>query len=484
MPGILDSLVGYSHQYDGAVALSDNQQRVTRAGLSARVAALAGELRLLPRSLGLLGDNCVDIAVAQLAGWCAGKIMVPLPAFFSPSQLKFLLADAQVSHVVVTAKYQAAAQALGLATTVITNRPADLQPSIVSGGGQIIYTSGSTGTPKGVKLGLGQIDQSAAALVKATAAQKSDVYLSLLPLPLLLETICAICLPLLVNGRTIFDSTATQSIATGSPSQLAGAFDHHRPTTAMLVPQLLSQWVDELETAGRRAPDSLRFVAVGGAPVSPALSERAWNLGIPVHEGYGLSECCAVVALNRPSDRCPGTVGRPIAGIDVRIIDGEIVVSGPTIMDGYLNREPATNTWRTGDMGRWDDAGNLIVEGRRDSMLVTSFGRNVSPEWIEAMLASEQRVAAVAVTGHGQPALCAIIVPSPQGADWLYRAPKDEIITWIERACRDAPGYAVPKDYVVVPREHAASTGLFTANGRINRAVANELAIKRQAALA
>ena len=71
----------------------------------------------------------------------------------------------------------------------------------------------------------------------------------------------------------------------------------------MLVPQLLSVWIAELEASNKRAPDSLRFVAVGGARVAETLTERAWELGIPVHEGYGLTECCSVVTVNRPGRR-------------------------------------------------------------------------------------------------------------------------------------------------------------------------------------
>ena len=128
-------------------------------------------------------------------------------------------------------------------------------------------------------------------LAQATDAAKSDVYLSVLPLPLLLETICAICVPILVGASVEFDPALTAAVARGQPQGIATAFARHRPTTSVLVPELLGAWVGELAATRTRAPTGLRFVATGGAPVSATLAEKAWSLGIPLHEGYGLSEC-------------------------------------------------------------------------------------------------------------------------------------------------------------------------------------------------
>ena len=160
----------------------------------------------------------------------------------------------------------------------------------------------------------------------------------MLPLPLLLETICSIFIPAMLGAYVHFDTVLAEKIGRGDAKGISGAFDLKQPTTSVVVPQLLKQWVGELQAAGNRAPSSLRFVAVGGAPVPQQVAEKAWKLGIPVHEGYGLSECCSVVAVNRPGERCSDTVGRPLSGLDVSIDDGEIVVDGPSITDGYLGQ--------------------------------------------------------------------------------------------------------------------------------------------------
>jgi long-subunit acyl-CoA synthetase (AMP-forming) len=216
----------------------------------------------------------------------------------------------------------------------------------------------------------------------------------------------------------------------------------------------------------------LRFVAVGGARVSETLTARAWELGIPVHEGYGLTECCSVVAVNRPGRRKAGTVGEPLSGIDVRIENGEIVVSGPTVMEGYLHEPRVKAPWRTGDLGHRDDDGLIAVTGRKDNLLVTAAGRNISPEWIEAMVMSDARLAACVLLGHGMSHLSVLLVPSLHGEEWLMESPRAHILLWLERLCIDAPSYAVPKDFVVCPMAQAKRIGLLTSNGRVVREAA------------
>jgi long-subunit acyl-CoA synthetase (AMP-forming) len=471
MRELVSALQRSASAYDGATAFTDGNSSVTRAGLSARVAALAEELRECPRTLGLLGENGVEWTVAQLAGWLAGKIMVPIPAFFSADQQSHILADSGVGYVIATSESSEAARKLGVAVIPVSLARRARIPSAVPGGGQIIYTSGSTGRPKGVRLELGQIEHSASMLAQATVAVKSDVYLSVLPLPLLLETICAICVPILVGARTEFDPTLTAAVARGQPQGIAAAFERHRPTTSVLVPELLAAWVGELAANGARAPKGLRFVASGGAPVASALAEKAWSLGIPLHEGYGLSECCSVVSVNRPGKRKPGTVGQPLPGLRVEIDDGEIVVDGPTVMAGYQNRDAAQRPWRTGDLGQIDGDGYLTIAGRKDNLIVTSYGRNVSPEWIEALLMADERIGACAVLGHGEPHLRALIIPSARGAAWFSRSPRAHALLAMAAACREAPAYAVPRDYVVIDRAEAGRRNLLTPNGRLRRAL-------------
>ena len=162
-------------------------------------------------------------------------------------------------------------------------------PAQDGGGELIIYTSGSTGNPKGVRLLRSQALWSAETLAKAIGASSEDKYLSVLPLPLLLELICGIVIPVLVGGSVHYDGAAAQSVGVGAPCNIAEAFERARPTTSVLVPQLLALYAGQLMAAGERPPKELQFVAVGGAAVPPALAQAARQLGIPAYEGYGLS---------------------------------------------------------------------------------------------------------------------------------------------------------------------------------------------------
>src|SRR4029078_701449 len=124
------------------------------------------------------------------------------------------------------------------------------------GAGMIVYTSGSTGRPKGVRLRIEQIDWQARALGEAIEACPTDLNLSLLPFALLLETITAICVPVLIGARTHFASAVAESIGLGRPVDMAAAFERTRPSTGVLVPQLRSAGVAQLAVDNKRAPDS------------------------------------------------------------------------------------------------------------------------------------------------------------------------------------------------------------------------------------
>ena len=466
MRKLFDAMSRHAVVAGDKVAVSDSERIIHRGELLAKVIGLAYDLEAQSGTIGILAPNSIDWVIAQLACALAGKIAVPLPTFFSPAQLGHIVRSASVGLILATDRTKPLTLESGVATSLIGDHAAGTGLPDPSGGfGQIIYTSGSTGQPKGVRHESGQIAWSAAALARATGATADDTYLSVLPLPLLLETICSIFIPAMLGAYVHFDTALAEQVGRGDAKGISRAFELNEPTASVVVPQLLKQWVGELHTAGGRAPDSLRFVAVGGAPVPRQVADKAWELGIPVHEGYGLSECCSVVALNRPGERCTDTVGRPLNELDVSIDNGEIVVDGPSITDGYLGQGPASRPWRTGDLGTIDRNGFLTIHGRKDSLIVTSYGRNISPEWIETMLLGDLRIAFCAVVGHGEPYLTAIIIPSRAGEGWFANANYADVSGFVSDCCSDAPEYAVPRACLVVSLEEAINNQLLS-NGR------------------
>jgi long-subunit acyl-CoA synthetase (AMP-forming) len=162
-------------------------------------------------------------------------------------------------------------------------------------------------------------------------------------------------------------------------------------------------------------------------------------------------------------------VGQPLPGLIVRIDDGDVVVDGPTVMAGYQNGADAARPWRTGDLGHFDEDGYLHIAGRKDNLIVTSYGRNVSPEWIEALLAADERIAACAVLGHGEPRLSALIIPSTKGATWIAQSTEAQVLMELSDICRDVPAYAIPRNFAVLDRSEAMKRNLLTSNGRFRR---------------
>ncbi|MEK9969401.1 MAG: AMP-binding protein, partial [Ferrovibrio sp.] len=415
--------------------------------------------------------SSIDWLVADLAAWSTGKRLVPLPHFFSDTQLDHIVADAGIAVIIAADSQIPRARRLCGTVVGMPHGEAAWQDVEMSGA-RIVYTSGSTGAPKGVLLGTSQMRHSCAALLQATDAGPADRHLSVLPYSLLLEAVCGIYLPILAGGSCVIAADVVQAQGPEIGVRLGEAAAREKPSTTVLVPQLLQAWT-LLASVGRvMVPDSLRFVAVGGAAVPDTIAARAWELGIPVYEGYGLTECCSVVAVNRPGERRPGTVGRPLPGCDLRIADdGEIVVRSPSVAMGYLGRTdgPAAGEWRTGDLGRLDADGYLRVSGRKDNLIVTANGRNVAPEWVETMLLADPRIARCVVLAAPDGQLAALIEPSSLGAPWFAKADAERLAALTATLAAAAPEYARPRYVAHMQPEGFSSAGLLTANGRPRR---------------
>lgn len=443
--------------------------------LEGRVARLANALaRARPRVLGLLADNSVDWLVADLAAERAGIPLVPVPAFFTPEQMQHA-ADASGMDALLTESH-ATGRALGFGAPALLDGSElawfrrDAPPvALPTGTTKITFTSGTTGAPKGVCLGAAQQHALARALEQATRPLGLERHLCLLPLAVLLENVAGARTALLAGAECMLPPLATVGVsgATGfEPSACLAAIDRWQAHSVILLPQMMLALTMALE-AGAPRPASLRFAAVGGAKVAPALLERARAAGLPAFEGYGLSECASVVALNLPGADRPGSAGRPLAHVGVRVAaSGEILVAGNRCL-GYLGgtSDLPGDLLATGDLGRLDSDGFLHIEGRRKHVLITSFGRNVAPEWPEAELTAGGAIAQAAVFGEARPRLCAVVVPRvPITTDTAIEAE-------VRRANDRLPDYARIASWLRADAPFSAANGLATTNGRVRRDV-------------
>jgi long-subunit acyl-CoA synthetase (AMP-forming) len=348
---LAESLAAAAQQLPDRIALDDGQHRVAYGDLAALVDEEGAWLAGYGERFGLLADNGVGWAIADLALHTRGLLSVPLPGFFAAAQVQHALDDAGVDCVLTDDPQRVrallpgwqAAGASGRSGLAVFRRQLDAaarQP-LPPGTAKITYTSGSTGQPKGVCLGAAQLEDVAQSLAVATSSFGITRHLCLLPLATLLENIAGIYAPLL-SGATclLLPSSATgMSYAGPDVARMLACIAGSGAESLVLVPELLRMLVTAVER-GWPAPASLKFIAVGGAPVSVSLLERADAAGLPVFEGYGLSECASVVCLNTPGARRLGSVGRPLPHAKLRVADdGQIMVAGVT-MHGYLGQPP------------------------------------------------------------------------------------------------------------------------------------------------
>jgi long-subunit acyl-CoA synthetase (AMP-forming) len=466
-----------------AIALQDEQRSISYGAL---LPWLDVEIEWLRGHGGerfaLLADNGVPWVLADLALHLGGFLSVPIPPSFTPAQAVHALDDAGIDTVLTDDPDRVRAWLPGW--HAIASAPAsrlhclqrrvdpELRRQAPRGTRKITYTSGSTAAPKGVCLSGAALEAIAASLAQATTSLSIERHLCFLPLATLLENVGGVYAPLLRGTTCRVPSCRVTGMSYAGlevPRWLA-AIARHAPQSLILVPELLQVLVTAIE-AGWTLPASLQFVAVGGARVSSSLLARAEAVRLPVYEGYGLSECASVVCLNTPEARRAGTVGRALPHVRVRLdAEGQVHVTGASTMLGYLGeapREPG-NELATGDLGEFDEDGFLQLRGRLGNRFITSYGRNVSPEWIESELTQRLGGCPVLATGEARPYVVALVSAR---ATELDDAAVDHAI---DAANAALPDYARVRLWVRSPRPFSVNDGTLTANGRLRRGVLHE----------
>ena len=246
----------------------------------------------------------------------------------------------------------------------------------------------------------------------------------------------------------------------------------------------------------------IRALVSGGAPLAPELARFFYGAGMPIYQGYGLTESSPVIACNTPRANRLGSVGKPIPGVSVRIAeDGEILASGPNVMRGYYNRpvetEEALETdaegrvWlRTGDIGHLDADGYLFITDRKKDLIKTSGGKYVAPQPIENAIKRSQYVNQVVVIGDGRKFPAALIVPQMEALRAYARRQgivrrRSRLIQHARRSSTlsrrklnnhtgDLSQYEKIKAVLLLPRELTVESGELTPTLKVKRRVVVE----------
>jgi len=346
----------------------------------------------------------------------------------------------------------------------------------------ILFTSGTTLDPKGVMLSHANVLADALSVAEVLEPMETDRFLSVLPLHHAFEFTCGFLIPI-YGGSSIHHIEVLRAKDVLDTMKLAEI------TVVLGVPRLFKLFMDgikskvdargasgrfsmslghtvagALEMAGGKGArkrifkevhaafgGKLRLFVSGGAPLDPEIYNFFKGFGITIAEGYGLTETAPVLTVNPLGDQKAGSVGPPVPGVEIRINQpdsagvGEVLARGPTIMHGYWHNPAATEKafdagwFRTGDLGRIDKDGYLHITGRLKDVIVTSAGKNVYPDEVEAALKEISGVKELCVvgmaarSGSGEEVMV-VVVPLPE-------AKRDAIQSAIERVCQSLPSH-------------------------------------------
>ena len=397
----------------------------------------------------------------------------------------------------------------------------------------IVYTSGTTGRPKGVMLSHRNILFNIQASLKVFDVFEHDLMLSFLPLshafertvgyylpvttgtavaynrsiPLLAEDLVAVQPTIMISVPRIFervyakimDKLATESAVKRrlfhSAVDIGWAHFLHRQGRAPWKPAfLIRPLLDALVGHKVRAKmgGRMRFTVCGGAALSPDIARLFIGLGIPIVQGYGLTETAPVIAGNPLDDNKPASVGIPLPGIEVRVgNDDELLTRSPSVMLGYWNNPEATQKiidrdgWlHTGDKVTIEPSGHIRITGRLKEIIVLANGEKVPPSDMENAIAIDELVDQVMVIGEGKPYLSALVVPNPEAfarvAKGLRLDPANEatcgdeqvrsiFMQHVQQRTAAFPGYAQVRKLAVVNEPWTPENGLATPTLKLRR---------------
>ena len=396
------------------------------------------------------GDRCAILAHND-AHWCAaylgilkiGAVVVPLDTNYSAAQVATIVADSGATRLIVSDKLREKAHDAGVPLANLHEVPstgAEPEAAVESGmPAVILYTSGTTSDPKGVVLSHGNLLAERDAAFAVVDVTDRDSILGVLPLFHSLAQLANLLLPFAVGARVVY-------LETLNSSDLVRALAERRITIFACVPQFFylihQRVIQQVQKSGAltRAVFALllavnfrlrrlgvnagrvffgrvhnimgrdmRLFVTGGSKFDPVIGRDLYSLGFTILQAYGLTETSAAATINSPDEAHIDTVGRPLPGVQIKIVDGEIAIRGPIVMQGYYNRPDATaqvmkDGWfLTGDLGSMDADGRITITGRKKEMIVLSSGKNIYPDEIEAHYRQSPYIKEICVLGLAEP---------------------------------------------------------------------------------
>jgi long-chain acyl-CoA synthetase len=509
--------------------------------------------------LAILSENRHEWAVADFASMLLGAVVVPIYTTLTPEQTAYILIDSGARALFVSSqkhleKVLSILQTTGVEKVAVMDDVTDTRvikmSSLMQLAGNIqtettgrnvepnqlatiIYTSGTTGTPKGVMLTHGNMASNINYSLREFGFGGGMSCVSFLPLSHV--TARSVDLGLLYSGVTLAHLPQID--------HLPQALREVRPNILLSVPRVYEKVHSQVELNASKFPKKqiyrwalavghaqrneilagktpgspawklantllfskvrvgiggrVEFFISGGAPLGRELAEWYADIGIRIHEGYGLTETSPVIAVNTPSAHRVGSVGKPLSNVEVRIADdGEILVRGPSVFRAYWNkpqesRDAFVDDWfKTGDIGRIDEDGFLYVTDRKKDLLKTSGGKFIAPQPIESSFKHYPWIAEAIVIGDKRKFPAVLIVPNFAAVENYARmaglafSSRQELVAIPEVHARyaeivrsineDLAQFERLKKFRVIPQELSAADGTLTASMKIRRRAIEE----------
>ena len=411
------------------IAVIDDHGRFTYQQVAAMAAGLGMYLSLQtekPR-IGLLLPPGVGFVASFYGTLLSGKTVVPINYLLGDKEIAHIIKDSDIDTVVTVPFFMPRLKDLPLKVIDLMQLPRDIppiepefpnpKPDDVA---VLLYTSGTSGMPKGVLLTYGNLQSDVDAAIEHAQLKHKHTFLGIIPLFHSFGLTAMMIAPLQLGATIVY-------IARFSPVATLNAIREHKASLVFGIPSMFAAML-RLKDAKPEDFSSIYAMISGGEPLPSTLREAfKQRFGVPLYEGYGLTETSPVVSLNVPNTNRPGSVGRMVPTASVKIADengnalpqgqiGEIWLKGPMIMKGYHNLPAETAAvltpdgyFKTGDLGMLDPDGFLHITGRKKDMIIVS-GEKAYPREIEEVLMRHPAVAEAAVVGKKDPGRGEVVV--------------------------------------------------------------------------
>jgi long-chain acyl-CoA synthetase len=439
---LIEPLFEQAAQQPDEPAVIDDAGRYTYrqlAGMASGLAALFAQVTTNPR-VGLLLPSGAGFVASFYGALAAGKSVVPLNFLLGEHEIAHCLRDSALDTIVSIPQLAVRLQGLPLKVIDLTQlSPAPAGPAAArlstpraDEEAVLMYTSGTSGAPKGVVLTAGNIQSNVDGAIAHANLQHRHNFLGIIPLFHVFGMSAMMLAPVQLGATIVYR-------ARFSPLGAVQAIREQAISIVMGVPSMYGAML-RLKDATRDDFKSIYMMISGGEPLPAALREAfAARFGVTLYEAYGMTEASLAIAMNTPQTHKPGSVGKPVPQMQVKIVgddgspvpidqQGEILLRGPMITRGYHKLPEDTAAaftsdgfLRTGDLGRIDADGFLHITGRKKDLIIVA-GEKASPREIEEVLISHPAVAEAAVVGkrdalRGEVVVAFVIAREGQTAD-------------------------------------------------------------------